>query len=612
MRNLRLSTFSSAMAVAIFMMLLFTNDSNAQQNSRVTRVVPRKAVTAKKPAASPEIRINQLGFYPSGPKVAVVLTGSPQKFNIQTTSGKVVYAGTLKPAAKPDLSGKTIFIADFTNVQQPGDYLISVPAAGLSYPFRIRKDVHEELAAGSIKAFYLIRNSTALPEKYAGKWKRATGHPDTAVLIHSSAATADRPEGSTISSPRGWYDAGDYNKYIVNSGITTGTLLSLYEDFPQHMKAVNLAIPESTNRIPDLLDESLWNLRWMLTMQDPADGGVYHKLTNAKFDGMVMPDKAVAPRYVVQKGTAATLNFAAVTAQASRILKAYEAELPGLADSCLKASLKAWDWAQANPALVYNQDEMNKKFKPEITTGAYGDRRFDDELAWAAAELYITTQDDKFLKSIPLDHVRLSLPSWANVANLGYYSLLRNRERLTPAGKSAVAGLKEKMIAFADSLANPETQSAYQTAMGRSPRDYNWGSSSNAANQGIALVQAYLLTNDKKYIDAALGNLDYLLGRNGTSYSFVTGFGQKLVMHPHHRTSIADGVEDPVPGLLSGGPNPGQQDKVPVPSPVPNQAFADHQDSYATNEIAINWNAPFAYLANAIEALRAQVGYVKE
>ena len=75
-------------------------------------------------------------------------------------------------------------------------------------------------------------------------------------------------------------------------------------------------------------------------MQDPNDGGVYHKCTNARFDGMVMPGATKLPRYVVQKSTAASLNFAAVTAQAARIMKRYAAALPGLADSCLAASRK--------------------------------------------------------------------------------------------------------------------------------------------------------------------------------------------------------------------------------------------------------------------------------
>ena len=152
-----------------------------------------------------------------------------------------------------------------------------------------------------------------LEEKYAGKWRRSAGHPDDVVLVHASAATKERPEGAVISTPGGWYDAGDYNKYIVNSGITMGTLLSAYEDFPAYFKTLHTAIPESSDAVPDILNEVIYNLRWMLTMQDPNDGGVYNKCTNAAFDSMVMPGITKAPRYVVQKGTAATLDFAAVT-----------------------------------------------------------------------------------------------------------------------------------------------------------------------------------------------------------------------------------------------------------------------------------------------------------
>ena len=78
-------------------------------------------------------------------------------------------------------------------------------------------------------------------------------------------------------------------------------------------------------------------------------------------------------------------------------------------------------------------------------------------------------------------------------------------------------------------------------------------------------------------------------------------------MHPHHRPSVADGVVDPIPGLLVGGPNPGMQDKIKVPSTVPDEAYIDDDRAYAANEIAINWNAPFAYLANAIEASQSEL-----
>src|SRR5690606_18067041 len=120
------------------------------------------------------------------------------------------------------------------------------------------------LNAAAIKAFYFNRASIPLEPEYAGIYARPEGHPDTQVLVHASAADAKRPEGTVISSPKGWYDAGDYNKYIVNSGISTYSLLAAFEHFPEQYLDQNLNIPESGNGVPDLLDEIYWNLAWML------------------------------------------------------------------------------------------------------------------------------------------------------------------------------------------------------------------------------------------------------------------------------------------------------------------------------------------------------------
>lgn len=559
---------------------------------------------------STAIRINQIGFYPEGPKTAIVLTNSSAKFHILAPDQKVVFTGNLKQSERPALNGKTTYFSDFTSFSKTGEFQLSVENLGSSYPFSIKPGVHREVADASIKAFYYQRASAALPERYAGKWHRLAGHPDTQVYIHPSAASEKRPAGTVISATGGWYDAGDYNKYIVNSGITMGTMLSLYEDFPEYMQTVKLNIPESDNQLPDLLDEVLWNLRWMLTMQDPDDGGVYHKLTNASFDGMVMPEVTKAPRYVVQKGTAATLDFAAVTAQAARIFRKFPNQLPGLADSCITAATKAWGWAIKNPSAVYDQDLINKQFTPKIATGAYGDRNFSDEFIWAAAELYLSTQKESYYqagKIMPDD--KMPLPTWSQVRLLGYYALARNEKQLTGVAKADFPELKKRLMALADQFAEGVSTTAYQTVMGKSARDFNWGSNSNAANQGITLIQAYRLSGEKKYLDLALSNLDYIMGRNGTAFSYVTGFGSKTPMHPHHRPSVADKVTEPIPGLLVGGPNPGFQDGIKAASAVADEAFVDDDRSYASNEIAINWNAAFVYLANALEALQYKGGY---
>jgi endoglucanase len=562
--------------------------------------------------ATDQIKLNQVGFYPNAPKVAVV-TGDVSSTDFYITSTNLrdtVFRGKLSEEKQSAYSSTKTRIAVFSSFTGKGSFVVCVPGIGTSYVFEINDDVNKKVGIATLKGYYYQRVSMPLEEKYAGKWHRSAGHPDTVVYIHPSAASKARPAGTVIPTPGGWYDAGDYNKYIVNSGITMGTLLSAYEDFPDYFKHLKTNIPESNDDVPDILNEIIYNLRWMLTMQDPNDGGVYHKCTNAAFDGMMMPGVTQLPRYVVQKGTAASLDFAAVTAQAARILKNYKKQLPGLSDSCLAASKKAWAWSLLNPALEYNQEKMNEKFKPEITTGAYGDRNFNDEWLWASAELFITTKDKKYFDVINKQNSEpVSLPSWSNVGMLAYYSMLRFQKTLPSFAENDLKIMKAKVLEMANSYIEKVSANAFATVMGQSVRDFNWGGNANAANQGILLIRAYLLTGDRKYVDYALTNLDYLSGRNATGYCFVTGIGSKSPMHPHHRQSVADGVTDPVPGLLVGGPNPGMQDHSKYEFTEPETAYSDNSPAYASNEIAINWNAPMVYLVNAIEALEGKVRY---
>jgi endoglucanase len=551
---------------------------------------------------SGQIRVNQVGYYPKGEKIAAIVSEAAEVFYIKTERGAVVFKGKAGAPVTNPHSGKVSKLADFSALQKPGKYYVEVPALGRSPLFEVKNQVHDEVARAALKAFYYQRASTELSEKYAGKWARAAGHADTLVLVHASAVSPGRPENFIVSAPKGWYDAGDYNKYIVNSGITMGTLLSLYEDFPKYFQDFNTHIPESNNGIPDLLDEVIWNLQWMLTMQDPADGGVYHKLTNPRFDGIIMPDAGNKPRYVVQKNTIATLNFVAVMAQAARIFKNFKTELPGLTDACKTAAVNGWAWAKKNPKIYYNQDEMNKMYDPDILSGAYGDRDEADEWIWASAELFALTQDSLYLQNISFDtEKKFAIPSWSQVRALGYYTLLRFNKTPNNVLAKAISG---NMIAAADELVRDIEKQPYHTVMGKTAKDFVWGSSAVAANQGILLINTFKQTKNKKYLTAAGHNLDYLLGRNATGYCFLTGFGTERVMHPHHRPSMADGIAEPIPGLLSGGPNPGQQDKcVTYTSNFADESFTDDDCSYASNEIAINWNAPMVYLSAAIEAL---------
>lgn len=574
------------------------SDQGESASSAKTASSALAASTSSASATAQQIKLNQLGFLPGSAKWALIPDVAATDFAlVDSASGTVVFNGDLTAAATWAEAGEKVKLADFSSVKTPGTYKLRVDGLADSAAFGIAEDVYEALTAASIKAFYFNRSSAELLPQHAGVYARPLGHPDTRVLIHASAATAERPEGTVVSSPKGWYDAGDYNKYIVNSGISTYSLLAAYEHFPDLFAAQRLNIPESGDNIPDLLNEALWNLEWMLSMQDPADGGVYHKLTNKNFDGEVMPHQAISERYLVQKTTAAALDFAAVMATASRIFAAYENELPGLSARMLAAAESAWQWAQANPAVVYQQPA-------DIKTGEYGDRNLDDEFFWAATELYIATQNDSYYQAANAANTSATVPSWGDVRSLGWISLAHHR-----AGLSAVADqalILGRVQGLANQLRSVWAGSAYRVTM--QTGDFIWGSNSVALGQAMMLVQAYKLNpGERDYLDAAQSALDYVLGRNAVDTSFVTGFGHKSTLHPHHRPSGADGIEAPIPGFIAGGPQPQQQDKsdcpVPYPSAIPAKSYLDHYCSYASNEIAINWNAPLVYVVAALQAL---------
>jgi endoglucanase len=546
------------------------------------------------------IRINQVGFPPAAQKLAVAPAGKAATFSVvDARSGKVVLQAKLGAPAVWEASRENVRVADFSALRAPGQYRLRIAGLPDSAPFEIKPGIYRDLNTGALRAYYLNRAGTPLLPQHAGIYARAAGHPDTEVLVHASAASAQRPEGSVIAASKGWYDAGDYNKYIVNSGISTYTLLAAWEHFPQYFRDQDNKLPESGNGLPDILNEALWNLDWMLDMQDPHDGGVYHKLTNKDFDGMaVMPDQARAPRYVVQKSTPAALDFAAVMAVASRVMAPFERQRPGLSARMRQAAIAAWDWARAHPAEVYKQPD-------DIVTGDYSDRKLADEFAWAAAELYITTGDDSYYHALRPRELPAGVPSWGNVGGLAWMSLAHHLPQLTPAADKAL--ITSRIASLADQLRDTWSHSPYRVPLKTS--DFVWGSNAVVLNQAMMLVQAYRLGHGRQagYLQAAQSALDYVLGRNATGYSFVTGFGAHPPMHPHHRPSEADGIAAPVPGWLVGGPNPGQEDIKnckTYPSSVPALSYLDNVCSYASNEVAINWNAPLVYVSAALGALQ--------
>lgn len=554
-----------------------------------------------------QVKLNQLGFYPNTHKLAITPSHNASTFHLrEAESGNIVYQGNLESAGFYSLSGETVKVANFSEFSRQGTYILGVDGGGESFPFDIGNHQFLSLNAALIKAIYFNRASIALEQEYAEKWSRSAGHSDTLVVIHESAASTNRPNGTYISSPGGWYDAGDFNKYVVPISSSINHMLFAYENFPSFFESQNLNIPESNNAIPDILDENRYALDWLLTMQDPSDGGVYHKLTHANFSSTIMPSKATNPRYVIQKGTAASLDFAAVMAQAARVYEPFDTNFATIA---LRAARDAYNWALVNPNVTYNQNEINSQFNPDIQTGTYGDGSFSDEFFWARAELYITTKEDKFYPNNGWNGVGNS--GWSNVQALGLFSLVHHRKELTSIGLVDTSAMKNTLINAYEWYVNDSKTAPYRSPFGIQSWQFNWGSNGGAGNLGMGILLAYQLTGEQKFYEGAIDIMDYLLGRNAVSYSYVTGFGDQSPMHIHHRQSAADNVIDPVPGWIAGGANPRNQNldcgSNAYNSDLAALSYLDDYCSYSTNEITTYWNSPFVYLTAGIEVYTEDV-----
>ena len=537
------------------------------------------------PTPTERIKADQIGYNAKSVKIAIVPDSTSDEFQIVDIQDKVVYKGVTSNADKWWASGTSVKQADFSDFDTPGIYIIKCDGAIQSFPFAIGEGIYTDLAIAAIKSYYFARAGVEITPEYGGKYARPAGHPDTKVIVHKSAAGPKRKEGDIISSPGGWYDAGDYNKYVVNSSITVWELLNAVELHPEYAKSLKTNIPESGNNLPDIVDELLFNLRWMMTMQDPADGGVYHKLTSLRFCDMIMPDKDTLARYVVKKSTAAALDLAATCAKAYRVLEAYDAEIPGLRDSLMKTAEQAWNWAQKNPTVYFDRN-------PEgVMTGQYNDIYIRDEFTWAAIEMTLSTRDkQKYMSAITKEDFQFSTPAWDSSSVLGVMSMLNNPDYSDLFNYDLYSFMRDGLIRLANQYLGDYRKSQYATPL----TSFVWGSNSVAANQGIVLASAYRATGITRYMEAAQADLHYILGRNPLDYCYVTGFGGKTVKDIHDRRSTSDGIESPVAGYLCGGPNATAGGDIPdslYKYKTPAMRYCDIVGSYTTNEIAINWNS---------------------
>lgn len=559
--------------------------------------------------SAPAIRLNMIGYLPTAVKQATVAASGDQFAVVRVGDGATVFAGTLTGPSQNDDTDEQLYVADLSALNEPGEYRVEVAGVGQSAPFRIDADVYRQAYYTVMRGMYLLRCGTAVHGEHDGHvFEHATCHLEDASLdlianrdqANGEGRPSDRPLGDRHrEATGGWHDAGDYNKYVVNAGVTVGCLLRAWQDFQPQLERIELDIPESAGPLPDFLAEVKWELDWLLEMQTD-DGSVYHKVSTKNYGGFVRPEDERGPRYFGAPGSQATANFVALMASAARHYRPYD---PQYADRCLAAAKHGYAYLAAHP-------EYQRPSQQGFTTVGYDSSDWSARL-WAAAEVWETTGDAAALADFeararspePARRRRRRNPSdendpqparsqyefdqdwdWSNPKNLGLIVYL---ESSRPGRDAAlVAKVRESLLATADGIVATANAHGYARPLGSL---YYWGCNGTVARQVVLLEAARRANAKPAYRNASLDALDHLFGRNVHGRSYVTGLGDHPPLHPHDRRAAAGADEAAWPGYLVGGPHPRAAD------------WHDEQDDYRTNEIAINWNAALIYALAAFQ-----------
>lgn len=573
---------------------------------------------------------NQVGYFTKTAKKATWITEEKDKteFSVLDSNGKEVYTGKSEPMGTDKDSGDSVQILDFSDFNEDGTYTLKA-GDSVSREFTIGgTDKYSGMLYDSLNYFYQNRSAIDIESKYitsgdADALARSAGHASDIARITTDWNDLNS-NGGTQDVTGGWYDAGDHGKYVVNGGISVWLMQNQYERAVKNGTEAAYAdgtmnIPENANNYPDLLDEARWEIEWLLKMivQDGEyENMAYHKVHDIKWTALgLAPADDKEERIIKPPTTAATLNLAAVCAQASRLWKEYD---PVFAEKCLDAAEDAYEAAKEH-------SDMYAPLDQSIGGGAYGDNDVSDEFYWAACELFRTTGDDDYLSDMNKSEWYLNIPTaltkgetngvigsfdWGNTAVLGSLTLVLDKDCI----KGDSSKLESAVTEAADTYISLEQEQGYGQPYGQSKLSYEddtvgyvWGSNSFIADNAIVIAAAYELTEDDKYMNGVISAVDYLLGRNPMDYSYVTSYGAHAVENPHHRYWCAQSVEgfpSAPAGVLVGGPNSGMQDPWVMGSGwvkgsiAPAKCYLDNVEAWSVNECTINWNAPLAWLTS--------------
>ncbi|MBE5842341.1 MAG: glycoside hydrolase [Butyrivibrio sp.] len=539
-----------------------------------------------------KVLLNQVGFTKNSAKKAVLDFEAPD-FQIKNDKGESVYSGKVQHFGTDEISGEDVSVADFSDFNTDGTYKLFSGNAE-SVTFSIGDKVYDKLMKDICKCFYFLRCGDALTKEYAGEYYHKP--------CHMTKATVYGEDVEPVDVTGGWHDAGDYGRYSTAGAVAVAHILYGVR-FYKNLLDIKFDIPEvkcDNGTLPDILAEVKVELDFLKKMQR-ENGSVWHKVTTFCHAPFLMPEDDKGELFLFPVSSMATADIAAVFALASSIYKDYD---KAYANTLLADAKRAYKWLKENPG------EMLFKNAEGSNTGEYGEAEDISNRFWAAASLYEVTGEKDYYEDALTQKERLeafdknatskgyqgdvfTCLGWAEVAGLGSLSVLLKNE-----DNALTDEIKKRFMGEADRLVSNGKKNGFGLCM--EAKDFIWGSNMELLKYLMILtVTDTEIASKDEYKNAVTAGIDYLLGCNSMDVSYVTGNGEKAFRNPHLRPTAVDDIEEPWPGLVSGGPNVGLQDErakeVPAGS-APMKCYLDHVDCYSLNEITIYWNSPLVFV----------------
>lgn len=540
------------------------------------------------------IKVNQVGYLNSGEKYANVSgyynelsAGVGTPFQVKRTADdSIAYSGALSLiAAYDELSGEKVLKADFSALNETGEYYVTVDGVGEpSVPFNIGADVYDSLLTDVQRFFYYQRANEDLLPEHAGPFARTGLHKIDADLPFQSDPT------KTKDVSGGWWDAGDTGKYVTAAATAVSDLLWAYENFPHKFTDGQLNIPESGNGIADLIDEIKIETDFFLKMQDQASGGFYaYVIREPQPKRFIMDgtgDESVIP-------TSQTATTVGALAHAYNVFKEVP-ELADYADTLLDSAVRGWDYLEAHPEFIAQPD------------GPYNDNEDLNDRFYAAAALYRATGESRYNDFVVANYKafekKFETTDFSH--GIGSMEMVAFYHYLSSAAPSEE--VKAWFVPKYKEWRNTVIDTATNQAVWRNSTDkgFYWGANSNVASVPVSLdIGSRIIGEyDERNIQVASGNLNYLLGINPLQLSYITGHGENRVRLTHHEIYMRDFLTEMPNGYMPGGPN--NNGKFNFSAKAYNQATVD----WESNEQALNYNSPLTYLTALLSDVQNHPG----